>query len=623
MFNDQNVMTDAENRVILNVGGIRHETYKATLKKIPATRLSRLTEALANYDPVLNEYFFDRHPGVFAQILNYYRTGKLHYPTDVCGPLFEEELEFWGLDSNQVEPCCWMTYTTHRDTQETLAILDRLDLDTDKPSDEDIMKKFGLEEQYLSGDLTCWQKVKPKIWALFDEPYSSTCAKVIAVVSVFFIVVSILSFCLKTHPDMRVPVIRNITVDIGDGNHSWTFDKKKTEPHQAFFFIECACNAWFTFEIIIRFIVTPSKVEFIKAPVNIIDFVATLSFYLDFLLTSLKKENDILEFFSIIRIMRLFKLTRHSAGLKILIHTFKASARELSLLIFFLILGIVVFAALIFYAERTQYNPENDFNSIPVGLWWAIVTMTTVGYGDMTPKTYVGMFVGALCALLGVLTIALPVPVIVSNFAMFYSHTQARSKLPKKRRRVLPVEAVRPKNPPIRSNMGNPGQNRRMNAIKHNHPGALDSKLNRIAQGGAIQEMIPFRSLARVERGNGEETIPMLMLNHSDKEDSLSRSRPQSNLDKSPPRLVEIGPNADGQTTNTTLSSLNAAPTISLTTTNAVSNPQAGLNGKDSSSDTGRRSSAAHGSPTATRRLTSPKISPTGGRTNALVAVNT
>jgi hypothetical protein len=47
-----------------------------TLKKIPATRLSRLTEALANYDPVLNEYFFDRHPGVFAQILNYYRWVK-------------------------------------------------------------------------------------------------------------------------------------------------------------------------------------------------------------------------------------------------------------------------------------------------------------------------------------------------------------------------------------------------------------------------------------------------------------------------------------------------------------------------------------------------------------------
>lgn len=44
------------------------------------------------------------------------RTGKLHYPTDVCGPLFEEELEFWGLDSNQVEPCCWSTYRWVRAT---------------------------------------------------------------------------------------------------------------------------------------------------------------------------------------------------------------------------------------------------------------------------------------------------------------------------------------------------------------------------------------------------------------------------------------------------------------------------------------------------------------------------
>ena len=143
--------------------------------------------------------------------------------------------------------------------------------------------------------------------------------------------------------------------------------------------------------------------------------------------------------------MRLFKLTRHSSGLKILVQTFRASAKELTLLVFFLVLGIVIFASLVYYAERIQANPHNDFQSIPLGLWWALVTMTTVGYGDMVPKTYIGMFVGALCALAGVLTIALPVPVIVSNFTMYYSHTQARAKLPKKRRRVIPVEQlVRP-----------------------------------------------------------------------------------------------------------------------------------------------------------------------------------
>lgn len=143
----------------------------------------------------------------------------------------------------------------------------------------------------------------------------------------------------------------------------------------------------------VRFITSPKKCDFIKSYVNIIDYIATLSFYFDLLLQNFAShvENaDILEFFSIIRIMRLFKLTRHSSGLKILIQTFRASAKELTLLVFFLVLGIVIFASLVYYAERMQPNPHNDFNSIPLGLWWALVTMTTVGYGDMAPKTYIG-----------------------------------------------------------------------------------------------------------------------------------------------------------------------------------------------------------------------------------------
>ncbi|CAK5081604.1 unnamed protein product [Meloidogyne enterolobii] len=485
---DESTIMDSEYRIVLNVGGVRHETYKHTLKKIPATRLSRLTPNLANYDPVLNEYFFDRHPDVFAQVLNYYRTGKLHYPLDVCGPLFEEELKFWGIDANEVESCCWMTYTTHRDTQEVLQNLEKLDLDDEAMKDEEkLYRRFGLDEEFRNKELNLWQKVKPKMWRLFDEPSSTTGAKIVAVISVFFLICAILAFCLKTHPGLRVEdpgssQIQEETLAINLSNNSSfnssikpsrekpppplqneqqhehqhptqkPFFKYRTEsigsdpvntkPHPSFLIIETICNIWFTIEILIRFFTCPSKLDYFKSPVNIIDIVATVTFYIDFCLTTWFEATSDLEFFSIIRILRLFKLTQHSQGLKILLYTLRASAKELMLLVFFLLLGIVVFASLIYYAERLEENPENQFHSIPLGLWYAIVTMTTIGYGDMTPHTWSGRLIGSICAFTGVLTIALPVPVIVANFAMYYSHTQARSKMPKRRRGVLSMEQV-------------------------------------------------------------------------------------------------------------------------------------------------------------------------------------
>ena len=128
-----------DNRVLINVGGVRYETYKSTLKNLPDTRLSWLTETTAqnaDFDTTTGEYFFDRHPGVFNMVLNYYRTGKLHAPTDVCGPLFEEELAFWGIDEMQIEPCCWMSYRTHRDAENTLKELESEDWG-DEIDDED------------------------------------------------------------------------------------------------------------------------------------------------------------------------------------------------------------------------------------------------------------------------------------------------------------------------------------------------------------------------------------------------------------------------------------------------------------------------------------------------------
>lgn len=92
--------------------------------------------------------------------------------------------------------------------------------------------------------------------------------QVVAVVSVFFICVSVLSFCLKTHPNMRVPVIRNMTVNVSQDSrrlqYSWTLDKERTDPHEAFFYLELVCNAWFTFELAVRSVVSSRFVHTIQ-----------------------------------------------------------------------------------------------------------------------------------------------------------------------------------------------------------------------------------------------------------------------------------------------------------------------------------------------------------------------
>ncbi len=71
-----------------------------------------------------------------------------------------------------------MTYTAHRDTQDTLQILDRADMDAEDSTDGELYKRFGLEEEYECNDLSCWQKYRPNLWAIFEAPRSSLAAKV-------------------------------------------------------------------------------------------------------------------------------------------------------------------------------------------------------------------------------------------------------------------------------------------------------------------------------------------------------------------------------------------------------------------------------------------------------------
>ncbi|XP_073940047.1 voltage-gated potassium channel KCNC2 isoform X7 [Castor canadensis] len=489
-------------RVILNVGGTRHETYRSTLRTLPGTRLALLASSEPQGDcltaagdklqplppplsppprpPPLSpgpggcfeggagncsshggsdehpgggrEFFFDRHPGVFAYVLNYYRTGKLHCPADVCGPLFEEELAFWGIDETDVEPCCWMTYRQHRDAEEALDIFETPDLigGGDPGDDEDLAaKRLGIEDAAglggPDGKSDRWRRLQPRMWALFEDPYSSRAARFIAFASLFFILVSITTFCLETHEAFNI--VKNKTEPVINGT---TILQYEIETDPALTYVEGVCVVWFTFEFLVRIVFSPNKLEFIKNLLNIIDFVAILPFYLEVGLSGLssKAAKDVLGFLRVVRfvrILRIFKLTRHFVGLRVLGHTLRASTNEFLLLIIFLALGVLIFATMIYYAERVGAQPNDpsasehtQFKNIPIGFWWAVVTMTTLGYGDMYPQTWSGMLVGALCALAGVLTIAMPVPVIVNNFGMYYSLAMAKQKLPRKRKKHIP-----------------------------------------------------------------------------------------------------------------------------------------------------------------------------------------
>ncbi len=140
---------------------------------------------MVDFDPERNEFFFDRHPGCFENILNYCRTGKLHCPNDVCGPLFEEELAFWGIDELQMEPCCWGTYTQHRNAHKHLRMFDKIRTEGPECEEEEIdPEKVEVKRKSQVGEfLARW---RPVVWSTLERPYSSKYAQVSQLIDDWF-----------------------------------------------------------------------------------------------------------------------------------------------------------------------------------------------------------------------------------------------------------------------------------------------------------------------------------------------------------------------------------------------------------------------------------------------------
>ncbi|XP_050423141.1 potassium voltage-gated channel protein Shaker isoform X4 [Adelges cooleyi] len=469
-------------RVTINVSGLRFETQLRTLNQFPDTLLGDPCRRMRYFDPLRNEYFFDRNRPTFDAILYYYQSGgRLRRPGTVPLDVFSEEIKFYELG-------------------------------------ELATNKFREEEGFIKEEEKPLPKpeFQRKVWLLFEYPESSQAARVVAIISVFVILLSIVIFCLETLPEFKHYKVFNTTT-----NRTKIEEDEVPDITDPFFLIETICIVWFTFELSVRFLACPNKLHFFKDVMNTIDIIAIIPYFIT-LATVIAEEEDplmnvpkapqnpqdkstnqamslaILRVIRLVRVFRIFKLSRHSKGLQILGRTLKASMRELGLLIFFLFIGVVLFSSTVYFAEagsdqsffksipdafwwavvtmttvgygdmrwpflkrtRPNENPSainipneqcchavypvannqyisvvlfssavyfaeagsesSFFKSIPDAFWWAVVTMTTVGYGDMTPVGVWGKIVGSLCAIAGVLTIALPVPVIVSNFNYFY-----------------------------------------------------------------------------------------------------------------------------------------------------------------------------------------------------------
>ena len=118
---------------------------------------------------------------------------------------------------------------------------------------------------------------------------------------------------------------------------------------------------------------------------------------------------DLLQIFRIFKLARVLKLARHSPGLQAIAYTLRHSYKELGLLVFLMGISSLIIGSLCYFIELDN---DSGFTSIPTAIYYCVITMTTVGYGDIYPTSGLGKLVGALCAAAGVLVLSLPIPII-------------------------------------------------------------------------------------------------------------------------------------------------------------------------------------------------------------------
>ena len=186
-----------------------------------------------------------------------------------------------------------------------------------------------------------------------------------------------------------------------------------------FYYAEWFFTILFTFEYILRLFSAPNRIRYSFSFFGIVDLLSILPSYLSILLLYLGSTFVGIQYLLVIRILRILRIFRvlklkaymQQAGF--LASALKTSQQKITVFFLSLVLLVTIFGSIVYVVE----GPENGFTSIPLSIYWAVVTVTTTGYGDMSPKTPIGQAIATMVMITGYSIIAVPTGIFTAELA--------------------------------------------------------------------------------------------------------------------------------------------------------------------------------------------------------------
>jgi voltage-gated potassium channel len=168
----------------------------------------------------------------------------------------------------------------------------------------------------------------------------------------------------------------------------------------------------FTLEYILRLICIKKPTKYIFSFFGVVDLLSTIPKYLSFFIGG-SQYITAFRALRLLRVFRILKLVRYVGESNNLLRALRASRTKIFIFVFFVLIVSVILGTIMYLIE----GPEHGFNSIPHSVYWTIVTLTTVGYGDISPETGLGQFIATLIMIIGYGIIAVPTGIVTVEFA--------------------------------------------------------------------------------------------------------------------------------------------------------------------------------------------------------------